>query len=152
MKKYLFLLFICTVIPSQITAVEHISAFRLSSENGLPDNNIRLIEQDSTGFLRLMSVYDIYQYDGYTFRKLPREVFLQTREQQKSNGRNGKGFTHDNLGNKVLTEMGNDIVYIDKQTGEQIHIPVYNAAPVESEPEVQCHHRQAGTDLGIGER
>ena len=139
MKKYLFLLFICTVISSQITAVEHISAFRLSSENGLPDNNIRLIEQDSTGFLRLMSVYDIYQYDGYTFRKLPREVFLQTREQQKSNGRNGKGFTHDNLGNKVLTEMGNDIVYIDKQTGEQIHITVYNDMLRQLSPSLKCN-------------
>lgn len=124
-------------MPSE--ADEQISAFRLSSENGLPDNNIRHIEQDSTGFLRLMSVYDIYLYDGYRFRKLPREEFLKAREQQGNNGRNGKGFTHDNLGNKVLTEQGNDIVYIDRKTGEQIHITVYNDMLRQLSPSLKCN-------------
>lgn len=135
----ILLLVLWAVIPFHTEAVEIVSSYKLSSENGLPDNNIRYLEQDEAGFLRLMSVYEIYQYDGYRFRMLPHEVFLQTKEQQKTNGRNGKGFTHDNQGNKVLTEQGNDIIYLDGKTGEQIRLTVFNDDLRQQSPSLKCN-------------
>ena len=126
MKKLLYLtILLCALLTTKASAI-NLTSHKLSSENGLPDNNIRHIEQDSTGFLMLQSVFALYQYDGYTFRKLPQEDFEAFKKKVKTNARNGSGYTYDNLGNKILTELGNnDIVYLDYKTDEQIAMTVF---------------------------
>lgn len=115
----------CTCLASMALADNHLVAHKLNSENGLPDNNIRYIEQDSTGYLKLASVFALYAYDGYTFRKLPQEEFREIELRRKQSGKSGKGYTHDNLGNKVETELGNTIIYNDYKTGERIPLTVF---------------------------
>ena len=115
---------LCTLLTIEASAV-NLTSHKLSSENGLPDNNIRHIEQDSTGFLKLQSVFALYQYDGYTFRKLPQEDFLKIEQQRKQSRISGKGYTYDNLGNKVETELGKTIIYNDYKTGERIPLTVF---------------------------
>ena len=118
-------------------AGERLVAHKLNSEGGLPDNNIRYIGQDSLGRLRLLSVYALYQYDGYSFHKLPQAEFQKARLQARNN-RNGRGFTYDNLGNKVLTEEGDDIVYIDSKTGERIRLQVFSERLRRLNPSLKC--------------
>lgn len=104
---------------------ERLTSFKLTSENGLPDNNIRYIYQDSMGSLQLLTLYEAYQYDGYSFRKMPYDGFLQLKERGAHVSPGGKGFIYDNRGNKILTERGNAIIYIDKKTGERIPMTVF---------------------------
>ena len=115
----------CTCLALPAMADNNLVAHKLNSENGLPDNNIRYIEQDSTGYLKLASVFALYAYDGYTFRKLPQEEFREIELRRKQSGKSGKGYTHDNLGNKVETELGNTIIYNDYKTGERIPLTVF---------------------------
>ena len=130
MKKLLYLIIlVCALHPFEASAV-NLTSHKLSSENGLPDNNIRHIEQDSTGFLILQSVFALYRYDGYTFRKLPQQAFEAFSKRVKGSSRTGhdKSYTYDNLGNKVLTETGgNTILYMDYKTGEEIPLTVFSA-------------------------
>lgn len=126
MRKLLYLLLTSFTFCTTISAEERLTAYRLTSENGLPDNNIRYIKQDSTGFLKMISLYEAYQYDGYNFRKLPHDTFLQLKEERRRKLQGGKGYIYDNKGNKILTEKGNTITYIDKNTGERIDMEVFN--------------------------
>ena len=71
-------------------AAEHLTSFKLNSENGLPDNNIRYIYQDSTGCMQFLSLYAAYQYDGYTFRRLPNDDFLRLKAQSQHISPGGK--------------------------------------------------------------
>ena len=128
MKKLLYLIIlVCAFHPFEASAV-NLTSHKLSSVNGLPDNNIRHIEQDSTGFLILQSVFALYRYDGYTFRKLPQEAFETFKNKVKGSSLTGhdKSYTYDNLGNKILTETGgNTILYMDYKTGEEIPLTVF---------------------------
>ncbi|MBQ9667787.1 MAG: hypothetical protein IJV45_03435 [Prevotella sp.] len=63
------LLTIFTLLP--LNAKDEILSLKLSSQNGLPDNSVRYIEQLPSGELLLMTHYDAYSYDGYSYR-LPR--------------------------------------------------------------------------------
>ena len=136
MKRLINLLLIAFSLA--IHAEEKLQAYKLTSENGLPDNNIRYIVQDSTGFLRMISLYAAYQYDGYRFRRLPHETFLQLTEERRVKMSGSKGYIEDNLGNKILTEKGNSIIYIDKNTGERIQMEVFNDNLRQLSPSLKC--------------
>lgn len=139
MKRTINLLFLlCLACSLQARNEDRLAAHRLTSENGLPDNNIRYIVQDSTGFLKMISLYEAYQYDGYNFRKLPHDVFLQLRKESKEKQKGGKGYIYDNLGNKILTENGNTITYIDKNTGERINMDVFNDMLRQLSSDLKC--------------
>lgn len=133
---YILLFLSLTCIPA--TAQVQLEAKKLSSQNGLPDNNIRYIAEDSLGFLKMISLYNAYQYDGYHFSRLPHETFLTLREERKTRLTGGKGFIYDNLGNIVLTEQGNDIIYIDKKTGERISLHVFDNKLRQMNPSLKC--------------
>lgn len=45
---------------------------KITSENGLPDNNIRCIAQDDDGYMWLGSLYGLYRYDGYRYLRYAR--------------------------------------------------------------------------------
>ena len=119
-------------------AAERLTSFKLTSENGLPDNNIRYIYQDSTGCMQFLSLYEAFQYDGYTFRKLPNEDFVRLKERSQHISPGGKGFIYDNRGNKVLTERGETVIYIDKKTGEQIPMKVFTEQLLRLNRSLKC--------------
>lgn len=125
MKKLLYLTALLCAVFQMETGAINLTSYKLSSVNGLPDNNIRYIEQDSAGFLKLQSVFALYQYDGYTFLRLPHEAFQKIALQRKQRRTSGKGYTYDNLGNKIETDLGNTIIYNDYKTGEQIPLTVF---------------------------
>ena len=133
---YILLFLSLTCIPA--IAQVQLEAKKLSSQNGLPDNNIRYIAEDSLGFLRMISLYNAFQYDGYHFSRLPHDTFLQLRDERKTKLTGGKGFIYDNLGNTVLTEQGNDIIYIDKKTGERISLHVFDDKLRQMIPSLKC--------------
>lgn len=125
MKRTTSLIFMMMCCLTYIQADMRLTSFRLTSDNGLPDNNIRYMRQDSTGCLQLLSLYEAYEYDGYAYRKMSDADFLQLRERGRHVSRGGKGFIYDNIGTKVLTAQGDYIVYIDKTTGEHIPLKVF---------------------------
>ena len=119
-------------------AASRLTSFKLTSENGLPDNNIRYIYQDSTGSLQLLSLYEAYLYDGYSFRKMPLDDYLRLKERGQHVSHGGKGFIYDNRGNKVLTELGESIIYVDKETGEQIPMKVFTEQLLRLNSSLKC--------------
>lgn len=75
MQKYIFLilLFISSftnAISGQTEAVDDNYMFRrVSPEGGLGDNGLRDVVQDSWGFVWLITVHDLFRFDGYTFKR-----------------------------------------------------------------------------------
>lgn len=78
-KRYTFfvLLLSSLFISAQVTTVTKDRAIasdllfeRFNSANGLPDNRIRTIFQDSNGFLWLGTMNGVARYDGYRFKKM----------------------------------------------------------------------------------
>ena len=55
--------------PLGTQAQTEIVSQHYTTDNGLPDNNIRCMEQDDNGFLWLGTLYGLYRFDGYSYRK-----------------------------------------------------------------------------------
>ena len=49
-----------------------ITAHHYTTDNGLPDNNVRCMAQDDDGFLWLGTLYGLYRFDGHSYRKFQR--------------------------------------------------------------------------------
>lgn len=118
-----FLFCICNFLIAK--GQEDIIAYKLTRENGLPDNSVRYIKQTSTGELLLMMPYDAYAYDGYSYKKLSDEAYKRLKDESlKSHSlKNGKGY--DNLGNEVSIQ-GNVLLYIDKLSKEEIKLDIFD--------------------------
>ena len=56
-----------------------ITAHHYTTDNGLPDNNVRCMVQDDDGFLWLGTLYGLYRFDGHSYRS-----FLRTSEGNNS--------------------------------------------------------------------
>ena len=185
-KTILFsiLLAFCT---HQLLAVEIFSR-KLYTSNGLPDNNVRNLAQDSKGFLWLGTPDGLYRFDGYFFthyKHIPGEgqdglennhvtgcyalsdgrmlfserggvysvfdintnrfVHLPTAEKerlyQQARQRTGDerllkphkdilaaggNYINDNLGNIIVIDKVGRIWFIDRKTGETIHMNVFD--------------------------
>lgn len=50
------------------TAAMRIISRSINSENGLPDNEVRCLEQDDKGFIWFGTLSGLYRYDGYFYR------------------------------------------------------------------------------------
>lgn len=122
--KLLFLLLLLSTALSSATAENEIIAFRLTSQNGLPDNYIRKIEQDSLGYLYMRGRYGIYKYDGYHFRELSKEESKLVPKSKVSAGNVPGASFKDNLGNPMTLTADGDLVYVDLRTRQtfKIHI------------------------------
>lgn len=138
MNRLIIIILTCVSLAIPAQGGERLVGHKLNSEGGLPDNNIRYIGQDSIGRMLLMSVYALYQYDGYNYRRLSQAEFQDLRSQVYARRANGQGYIYDNLGNKVLTEEGNDIVYIDSKTGERIRLQVFSESLRRLSPSLKC--------------
>ncbi len=55
------------------TAQTIITSHRYTTDNGLPDNNVRCMVQDDDGFLWLGTLYGLYRFDGHSYRSFLRK-------------------------------------------------------------------------------
>lgn len=123
--KRLLLLSLYLLLTFSLLAKDEIVSFKLSSQQGLPDNSVRYMQQSPTGELLLMMHYAAYSYDGYTFRRLPDGEFERLKEASLQDHSVSKGHDRDNLGNHVAMEP-NALVYTDRETGEVIRLNILN--------------------------
>ena len=138
MKRLLYPIILCLLLAAPAWGGTRLVSHKLNSENGLPDNNIRYIEQDSIGRMRFLSVYALYLYDGYNYRRLPHSEFLKVKENISNRQQGPTGYIYDNQGNMILTETGNDIIYIDQKSGERIKLTVFNDTLRQLTPSLKC--------------
>lgn len=121
MKKKQLLLMALLLFSVTMMGSEKILSFKLSTANGLPDNNIRTILQDKTGYIYLRSLYAVYQYDGYDFRTVGDSTF--NRLEKAVGPKDGL----DNLGNKYRVDYKTGkLVYHDRKTGKTLSFQVYD--------------------------
>lgn len=123
----LFVALLGFFISVTVKANDEILSYRLSTANGLPDNNIRSFSLGSKGIIYFNAPYDTYAFDGYTFR--------QVDSKQSSKGMytprgmtvtDSQGWEKDNMGNKY--RVSNDgVVHIqDRQTNETLHLHIFD--------------------------
>lgn len=116
-----FLLSLLFMIVFLSNAKEVIVPYKLSTSNGLPDNDIRSITQDKTGYLYFTSKYAVYKYNGYDFIKLPDSEFHKHESRPMH-----KGNLHlDNHGNTVTILQDGNIVWQDKRNHEKVVMKVF---------------------------
>lgn len=135
MKRIIyFILLIC--LSRILYAESNIATYKLTSNNGLPDNDIREILQDKTGYLYFISKYSAYQYDGYDFRQLP-VSWYQKHKKQKTYER-GDIF-RDNHNNLIRIGMDGNLTFHDHKTHEVIHLNACNATLLSHTNTIKIH-------------
>lgn len=116
---------ILTLIIFFLTAVAadgKVISYKLSTNNGLPDNNIRSIAQDHTGNIYLRSALKSYVYNGYSFREVADSTF--DTYNRKSQKQHSADVTYDNLGNRIDILPDGDIVYHGDNDKENIRLHI----------------------------
>ena len=136
--KLLTLLFLFSSFMP-MAAEDEIVSFKLTSENGLPDNNIREIEQDSLlGYIYLKGRYDTYRYDGYQFQKLSSEEAKRIHWRKTSQGNRPGDVFRDNLGNRLELKSSGDLLYADQKSGKQIMIHLLSPSRFQLTQRLKC--------------
>lgn len=125
MKK-LLVIFCCLLLSLAAWPDDELVAFHLSTVNGLPDNDIRYMEQDKTGYIYMLSLYAAYQYDGYNFRRLPDSEYRRLMAASKKRIYAPDGSFRDNLGNKVTVGKDGFIHWHDSKTRETVDMKVFD--------------------------
>lgn len=140
MIRITILLLTALLLPVRSRAArEQIVAYKLTTVNGLPDNNIRSIRQDSAGYMYFNSQYATYRYDGYTFRKLTSAETAHA-EIIMPRGKHSVdvGVEYDNLGNRY--EVGKDgmLTYENMQTGGRMTLQVFDPMILKRNNSLKC--------------
>lgn len=90
-----WLVAICLSVKSEPlyreSEISYVTGRLISSNAGLPDNNIRSIAVDDDGFVWLSSLYSIYRYDGYRY--------LTVKLPEKNNGMDFSRYRIERLAN-----------------------------------------------------
>lgn len=117
--KTIILLFFLSL---NVFADNIINVHKITTKEGLPDNDIRNIAADATGYLYFSSKYETYRYDGYDFiRMTDNEAAKDRKEHIKENADN-----IDNNGNSFkVTETGL-FRWTNKKTGENALFQIYD--------------------------
>lgn len=125
-------LLLLLAIFSFLSASSKIIGYKLTNENGLPDYNIRYIEQDTEGYMYFISLYAAYQYDGYSFRQLPDKVFhaFNTKYKNRLKGDMGKSIG--------VTKQGM-VIYKDKDTQETIRLKILPETILNTTKDIKCN-------------
>ncbi len=110
-------------IASSTKAIEPTLLFkRFYTSNGLPDERIRSIFQDSKGFLWIGTMNGISRYDGYTFKN-----YFRTQHPNSISGNWAYEITEDNSHNIwIATNEGLSKFNQQKETFINYHLPVQN--------------------------
>lgn len=62
------ILFICWFLNHSLLSQQNFTLKNFTTENGLPNNKVRYITQDQTGFLWIATFDGLSRYDGYEFK------------------------------------------------------------------------------------
>lgn len=138
MKLRLLTLLLTLAALATSHAEDEIVSFKLTSDNGLPDNNIRHIEQDSLGYLYMRGLYATYRYDGYLFRELTAEEAGRVKKGQQQTGNRVHDVFRDNLGNRMELRSNGDLLYTDKKTGESVTIHIVSPLRYKLTQQLKC--------------
>lgn len=138
MKTSLLTLFLLFVSLASCYAEDEIVSFKLTSANGLPDNNIRKIEQDRFGYLYLQSRNAIYKYDGYRFHELSNEEKHSMPRHHQTTGGNPDVSFSDNLGNPMRLLPNGNLLYFDKKTRQSIKIHIVSPERYKLTSQLKC--------------
>lgn len=140
MMKRLLTIYLYIIFAVSGFAADEIVTFRLTSENGLPDNNIRRIYQDSCGYICFFGRYNAFLYDGYSFSALSLEDAtkrLGPQQKRTSGDRPGNKF-RDNMGNLMLLTANGDLLYTDSKSGKQFRFNVVEPRMFKLTKDLKC--------------
>lgn len=138
MRKLLLIHFIIMMFMP-LAAKDEVVSFKLSTANGLPDNNIRRIKQDSAGFLYFYSLYDVYRYDGYSFTRLTSEEAEKMERILPPHSQSVTiGTDYDNRGNRYTVNRDGTLVYEDRRTGEKITLKIFEPIMLSRSNSLKC--------------
>ena len=138
MKTKLIILLLLFIPLSLVHAEDEIVAYKLTSQNGLPDNNIRKIEQDNLGYLYMRGRYGIYKYDGYRFHVLTDEEAKHAPKSESSSGNRPGSTFKDNLGNPMILLGNGDLLYTDRRTKQSTHIHIVSPSRYKLTDRLKC--------------
>lgn len=116
---------------------------KITAEHGLPDNNVRDLAQDSTGYLWLGTTSGLIRYDGYFFTttkcsEAERRAFFDAYRPLKVDERarkaaqplltEGRTLLADNHGNGAVIDETGLLWFVDRHTGEITEMRVFDEA------------------------
>lgn len=76
MLRYLvFIILTFIIAPSFAETIEdlNITSQHFTTRNGMPSNNIRCLAQDERGYMWLGTLYGLYRFDGYNYKRIVKE-------------------------------------------------------------------------------
>lgn len=117
--KQLISIFLLILSALPIKAESEIIAFHLNSDNGLPDNNIQHICQDSVGYIYFWGRYNTFRYDGYTCKTLTADESKQVKALKQTRGNLPNTSFFDNKGNEMRLLATGDLEYKDIKTNRK---------------------------------
>ena len=137
MKKLLITI-IALVATVSLHAESEIVSFHLTSDTGLPDNNIQRLWQDSLGYIYMFGRYSTFRYDGYDFYALTEKeaTGLNVRKIQRGDLPDSE-FT-DDQGNPVKLLANGDLRYTDKKSGKVYTFNVMNPRLFQLTQRIKC--------------
>lgn len=140
MKQTLLTILLLLASCLACRAEDEIVSYKLTSENGLPDNNIREIGQDSLyGYIYMKGRHATYRYDGYHFRELTDEEAQRIIWHKMSQGNRPGDVFRDNLGNRLELKSNGDLLYTDRKSGEDITIHVIDPVRYQLTQRMKCN-------------
>lgn len=132
-KRYLTLLITLLLTCLRTTAQDEILSFRLTTANGLPDNDIRTIMQDANGMLYFNTQYGTYMFDGYNFRETERRTPGETA------ANSGNVNRKDNRGNTYRFDTNGSLTYTDRNTHKTLRIQIFNPRQLQLSKMLKVH-------------
>ena len=135
----LLLLTLCCVRGAAVDVYSR----KITTEQGLPDNNVRDLTQDSTGYLWLGTTSGLIRYDGYFFTttkcsEAERRAFFDAYRPLKVDERarkaaqplltEGRTLLADNHGNGAVIDETGRLWFVDRHTGEVTEMRVFDEA------------------------
>lgn len=118
LKTIIFLFF----LSLNVSADNIINVRKITTKEGLPDNDIRNIAEDGTGYLYFSSKYETYRYDGYDFMRVPDKKAAKDKKVPiKENI-----VCFDNNRNRFIVTDKGMFVWTNVRTGKKVHFKIYN--------------------------
>lgn len=137
MKKFL-LIILSSIITFLAYGESEIIAFHLNNDNGLPDNNIQSIRQDSIGYIYFYGRYNVFRYDGYNCEMLSDESLAQTNPHGQFFVNSTNKVFSDNLGNKAVLLPDGNLTYTKRDTKESYTFNVATPQLLKLTQRVKC--------------
>lgn len=132
--KRLLLSLIYLIAFLRLAADTDITSFKLTTLNGLPENYITRIEQDSAGYMYFFSHRSLYRYDSYTFTQLGKEEKKRLIEQSENTF---SALLTDHRGNRYTVSKGGVLEWMDN-AGVRHAMQVFSSELLSRSDNLKC--------------